>query len=256
MWVARVALQRPDSFVVLALPIAIFGVLTTLKKPTDIRRRHSAKRRARCGAPRDRVAHAPIGGQYWSDARVRRRLDGAARTGRQAPVCAVSRAISPPGLGRVKWLTRRPDPPIAPPALSGASSGKTKGSALGMRRRHRYARKKRPTGRKRAVGNGAAKVSTPKRCRSRRTAQIAFIGSIPRAASVRSTVAICPWHGGRTLESARVTRLIRFRSPGRERSGVRRTTRISARRDFRAAQASRRRPCTPRGGTRFASQAV
>lgn len=101
MWVARVALQRPDSFVVLALLIAIFGVLAALNAPTDMRRRHSAKRRARSGAPRDRVAHAPIGGQYWSDARVRRRLGGAARAGRQAArFCAVARAISPPGLGR------------------------------------------------------------------------------------------------------------------------------------------------------------
>lgn len=36
MWVARVALQRPDSFVVLALLIAIFGVLAALNAPTDI----------------------------------------------------------------------------------------------------------------------------------------------------------------------------------------------------------------------------
>jgi multidrug efflux pump subunit AcrB len=36
MWVVRVALQRPYSFVVLALLIAIFGVLAALNTPTDI----------------------------------------------------------------------------------------------------------------------------------------------------------------------------------------------------------------------------
>ena len=36
MWVVRVALQRPYSFVVLALLIVIFGVLAALNTPTDI----------------------------------------------------------------------------------------------------------------------------------------------------------------------------------------------------------------------------
>ena len=36
MWVVRVALQRPYLFVVLALLIAIFGVLAALNTPTDI----------------------------------------------------------------------------------------------------------------------------------------------------------------------------------------------------------------------------
>src|SRR5271155_4535405 len=36
MWVVRVALQRPYLFVVLALRIAIFGVLAALNTPTDI----------------------------------------------------------------------------------------------------------------------------------------------------------------------------------------------------------------------------
>ena len=36
MWVVRVALQRPYSFVVLALLIAIFGVLAALNTPTEI----------------------------------------------------------------------------------------------------------------------------------------------------------------------------------------------------------------------------
>ena len=36
MWVVRVALQRPYSFVMLALPIAIFGVLAALNTPTEI----------------------------------------------------------------------------------------------------------------------------------------------------------------------------------------------------------------------------
>jgi hypothetical protein len=36
MWVVRVALRRPYSFVVLALLIAIFGVLAALNTPTDI----------------------------------------------------------------------------------------------------------------------------------------------------------------------------------------------------------------------------
>ena len=36
MWVVRVALQRPCSFVVLALPIAIFGILAALNTPTEI----------------------------------------------------------------------------------------------------------------------------------------------------------------------------------------------------------------------------
>jgi outer membrane protein TolC len=39
MWVVRVALQRPYSFVVLTLLIAIFGVLAALNTPTDIFRR-------------------------------------------------------------------------------------------------------------------------------------------------------------------------------------------------------------------------
>jgi hypothetical protein len=34
MWVVRVALQRPYSFGVLALPIATFGVLAALNTPT------------------------------------------------------------------------------------------------------------------------------------------------------------------------------------------------------------------------------
>jgi multidrug efflux pump subunit AcrB len=36
MWVVRVALRRPYSFVVLALPIAIFGILAALNTPTEI----------------------------------------------------------------------------------------------------------------------------------------------------------------------------------------------------------------------------
>ena len=36
MWVVRVALRRPYSFVVLALLTAIFGVLAALNTPTDI----------------------------------------------------------------------------------------------------------------------------------------------------------------------------------------------------------------------------
>jgi multidrug efflux pump subunit AcrB len=36
MWVVRVGLQRPYSFVVVALLIAIFGVLAALNTPTDI----------------------------------------------------------------------------------------------------------------------------------------------------------------------------------------------------------------------------
>jgi multidrug efflux pump subunit AcrB len=36
MWVVRVALQRPYSFVVLALLIAIFGELGALNTPTEI----------------------------------------------------------------------------------------------------------------------------------------------------------------------------------------------------------------------------
>ena len=36
MWVVRVALQRPYLFVVLALLIAIFGVLAALNTPTVI----------------------------------------------------------------------------------------------------------------------------------------------------------------------------------------------------------------------------
>jgi multidrug efflux pump subunit AcrB len=36
MWVVRVALRRPYSFVVLALPIAIFGIRAALNTPTEI----------------------------------------------------------------------------------------------------------------------------------------------------------------------------------------------------------------------------
>jgi multidrug efflux pump subunit AcrB len=36
MWVVQVALRRPYSFVVLALPIAIFGILAALNTPTEI----------------------------------------------------------------------------------------------------------------------------------------------------------------------------------------------------------------------------
>jgi multidrug efflux pump subunit AcrB len=36
MWVVRVALQRPYSFAVLALPIAIFGIVAALNTPTEI----------------------------------------------------------------------------------------------------------------------------------------------------------------------------------------------------------------------------
>ena len=36
MWVVRVALQRPYSFIVLALLIAMSGVLAALDTPTDI----------------------------------------------------------------------------------------------------------------------------------------------------------------------------------------------------------------------------
>ena len=36
MWVVRVALQRPYTFVVLAILIAIFGVRAALSTPTEI----------------------------------------------------------------------------------------------------------------------------------------------------------------------------------------------------------------------------
>ena len=36
MWVVRVALQRPYTFVVLAILIAIFGVRAALNTPTEI----------------------------------------------------------------------------------------------------------------------------------------------------------------------------------------------------------------------------
>ena len=73
----------------------------------------------------------------------------------------------------------------------------------------------------------------------------AFIGAIPRAASIRSTAATCPWRGGPTLGSARVTRPIRFRSRGRGRSGARRTRRTFAPRACRAVLASGRWPRRP-----------
>ena len=48
MWVVRVALQRPCSFVVLALPIAIFGILAALNTPTENlpEPQHSGRQRA------------------------------------------------------------------------------------------------------------------------------------------------------------------------------------------------------------------
>ena len=42
----------------------------------------------------------------------------------------------------------------------------------------------------------------------------------PSTASIRSTAAICRWRGGRMPDSAPAMRLIRFRSPDRERSGA------------------------------------
>jgi len=36
MWIVRLALRRPYTFVVMALVIVILGVLATLRMPTDI----------------------------------------------------------------------------------------------------------------------------------------------------------------------------------------------------------------------------
>jgi multidrug efflux pump subunit AcrB len=36
MWIVRFALQRPYTFVIVALLIAIFGIASILKTPTDI----------------------------------------------------------------------------------------------------------------------------------------------------------------------------------------------------------------------------
>ena len=48
MWVVRVALRRPYSFVVLALPIAIFGIRAALNTPTENlpEPQHSGRQRA------------------------------------------------------------------------------------------------------------------------------------------------------------------------------------------------------------------
>ena len=121
-------------------------------------------------------------------------------------------------------------------------------SALGMRRRHQYIPKKPPTGRRPAAGSGAAKASPPKRYRSARTAQTASIGATPRADSIRSTAATCPWRGGRMPESAPAMRLTRSRSPDRERSGAQRRIRTFAPRACRGAVRSLRRRDDGRDG--------
>jgi multidrug efflux pump subunit AcrB len=36
MWIVKVALNRPNTFVVLAILIAIFGSLSAVRTPTDI----------------------------------------------------------------------------------------------------------------------------------------------------------------------------------------------------------------------------
>jgi hypothetical protein len=152
-------------------------------------------------------------------------------------------------------VIKGPVPPIAPPAHSGEGSGRTKGSARGMRRKRRYAPKKPPIGLRPTAGSGAAKASPLSRCQSARIARTASIGAIPRADSVRSTAATCPWRGGRTLGSARVTRRARFRNPDRERSGGQRTTRTFAPRASRTVQTNGRRPRrSHRRRTRLASR--
>jgi len=139
-------------------------------------------------------------------------------------------------------VIRRQVPPIARPAPSGANSGSTKAYALGMRRRQRHIPKKPPTGLRPTVGSGAATASPPSRSRSARTAQTASIGAIPRADSIRSTAATCPWRGGRMPESAPAMRLTRFRSQDREPSGARRRIGTFAARASRAVQMSDHRP--------------
>jgi hypothetical protein len=193
----------------------------------------------------------PILAGCWRSAAAGRRLPNRARNRVLRHIWRIERAR--PGRGR--WVIRRPGLPIARLAPSGADSGRTKASALGMRRRHQYILKKPPTGRRPAAGSGAAKASPHQRCRSARTAQPASIGAIPRADSIRSTAATCPWRGGRMPESAPAMRLIRSRSPDRERSGAQRRTRTFAPRACRTVQPSGRRHAETidAGGARRAS---
>jgi hypothetical protein len=47
MWIVRFALQRPYTFVIVALLIAIFGIASILKTPTDIFAGHRYSHRER-----------------------------------------------------------------------------------------------------------------------------------------------------------------------------------------------------------------
>ncbi len=85
-----------------------------------------------------------------------------------------------------------------------------------------------PIFRKRTIGSGAAKASPLSRCRSGRAALTAPTGAGRRPGLIPSTAATCRWPGGRGRESAPVTRLARFPSRERDRSGAPRKVRTFA----------------------------
>jgi hypothetical protein len=162
-------------------------------------------------------------------------------------------------------VTRRSGRPIAPPALSGASSESTRASAPDTRRNRPSARMKPPIFRRRTIGSGAAKASPPSRCRSARAAPIASVGVDRRGDSTPSTVATCRWPGGLRRGSAPAMRRARFPSRDRGRSGARRKARTFApracggappnirRRDDRLAFQARKTPRKPPSRTRLAN---
>lgn len=138
-------------------------------------------------------------------------------------------------------MTSRSARPIARPALSGASSGSTRGYAPGTRRKPRFAPMRPRIFRRRIAGNGAARASPPRRCRSARIAPTASTGAGPTPDSAPSTGATCPRPGGGGPESATVTRLAPFPSLVRDRSGAQLKARTFAPRACREAARSIRR---------------